>query len=142
MCWRPGVACCCFEPHDLILQAMDLDWTKGNLAEGLRHYEAGAFFAAHEEWESVWLKADEPEKTFLQAIIQVAAAFHHYRRDNRQGTMLLLQAATRRLEICPEFFGGIAVSELCADIRESLQELQRDASGRQLAPPRIRLFIK
>ena len=59
---------------------MDLDWTHGRLAEGLRCYHAQEFFAAHEHWENEWLASQEPEKTFLQALIQVAAAFHHFRR--------------------------------------------------------------
>jgi predicted metal-dependent hydrolase len=50
-------------------------------------------------------------------MIQVAAAFHHYRRGNWHGTVLLLQAALRRLEPCPDGFGGIGVGELRADIR-------------------------
>ena len=58
------------------------DWTQGSLAEGLRLYDAGEFFAAHEAWESVWLRAQEPEKMFLQGLIQVTAAFHHLQRNN------------------------------------------------------------
>jgi uncharacterized protein len=54
-----------------------LDWSCGELAEGLRCYRAEEFFLAHEHWEGVWLKAQEPEKTFLQALIQTTAAFHH-----------------------------------------------------------------
>ena len=61
---------------------MTLDWTQGSLAEGLRLYEAGEFFAAHEAWESRWLESHEPEKTFLQGLIQVTAAFHHLQRKN------------------------------------------------------------
>ena len=74
---------------------MKFDWTEGALAEGLRLYDAGEFFTAHEAWESVWLKLPEPEKTFLQGLIQVTAAFHHLQCDNRLGTTLLLQAALR-----------------------------------------------
>src|SRR5690348_11981481 len=58
----------CFRHH------MSLDWTRGDLHGGLRCFHSGAFFEAHEHWESVWLAAQEPEKTFLQGLIQVAAA--------------------------------------------------------------------
>jgi hypothetical protein len=64
---------------------MTFDWTQGSLAEGLRRYEAGEFFAAHEAWESLWLESQEPEKTFLQGLIQVTAAFHHLQRNNSLG---------------------------------------------------------
>jgi len=115
-----------------------LDWTEGALAEGLRLYEAGEFFTAHEAWESVWLGSPEPEKTFLQGLIQVTAAFHHLQRDNRLGTVLLLQAALRRLNRCPPFFGGIAVSLLCDDVCECLKKLEAGEMASRLVSPRIR----
>jgi len=117
---------------------MTLDWTQGSLAEGLRLYEAGEFFAAHEAWESRWLESQEPEKTFLQGLIRVTAAFHHLQRKNPLGTTRLLQAALRRLEPYPAYLGGISVTLLCSDIKERLQALNSDEPALGLAPPRIR----
>jgi predicted metal-dependent hydrolase len=119
-------------------QRMKFDWTQGALAEGLRLYHAGEFFAAHEAWESVWLGAQEPEKMFLQGLIQVTAAFHHRQRNNLRGTALLLQAALGRLERYPACFGGVSVTLLCNDIREWLQALEAGAPVPQLGSPRIR----
>ena len=116
---------------------MTFDWTEGSLAEGLRRYEAGEFFAAHEAWESMWLEALEPDKTFLQGLIQVSAAFHHLQRNNPLGTVRLLQAALRRLELYPPYFGRISVILLCDDIRERLQVLKSDEPALGLAPARI-----
>ncbi len=76
---------------------MSLDWNNGELFEGLRSFHSGAFFEAHEHWETVWLAAQEPEKTFLQGLIQVAAGFHHFQRGNCAGTISLLRSALRRL---------------------------------------------
>lgn len=117
---------------------MKFDWSEGALAEGLRLYEAGEFFTAHEAWESVWLGAPEPEKTFLQGLIQVTAAFHHLQRDNRLGTVLLLQAALRRLDLYPGSFGGISVAPLCNEIRERLRMIEAGEPASQLRSPRIR----
>ena len=86
----------------------------------------------------MWLGSQEPEKTFLQGLIQVTAAFHHLQRNNPLGTARLLQAALRRLERYPECFGGISVTLLCNDIRERLQALKTDEPTPQLAPARIR----
>lgn len=116
---------------------MKFDWTQGPLAEGLRRYHAGQFFAAHEAWESVWLECQEPEKMFLQGLIQVTAAFHHLQRNNPRGTALLLQAALGRLERYPTRFGGIAVTLLCSDIREWLQALETGVPAPQLGSVRI-----
>ena len=118
-------------------EAMEFDWTQGALAEGLRLYHAGEFFAAHEAWESVWLRAQEPEKMFLQGLIQVTAAFHHLQRHNPQGTVLLLQAALGRFERYPACFGDISVALLCSDIREWLQALETGAPAPQPGPVRI-----
>ena len=114
------------------------DWTEGPLAEGLRLYEAGEFFTAHEAWETVWLVLPEPEKTFLQGLIQVTAAFHHLQRNNPLGTTLLLQAALRRLDRYPASFGGISVTLLRRDIRERLRRLEAGEPASQLLSPRIR----
>ena len=116
---------------------MKFDWTEGALAEGLRLYDAGEFFAAHEAWESVWLLAREPEKTFLQGLIQVTAAFHHLQRDNLLGTARLLRAALGRLERFPAYFGGISVELLRNDIRTWLQVLDTAAPAPQASPVRI-----
>jgi predicted metal-dependent hydrolase len=113
------------------------DWAQGELAEGLRRYESGEFFAAHEAWENVWLRSQEPNKTFLQGLIQVTAAFHHLQRNNPRGATLLLQAALQRLEPYPEPYGGISVALLRDDIRDCLRSLEADGSTPRTSP-RIR----
>ncbi len=117
---------------------MPLDWSRGELADGLRCYRNEEFFFAHEHWESVWLKAEEPEKTFLQALIQIAAAFHHLQRRNSVGTASLLQAALRRLDPFPAVFGGITVSSLRENIRDWLQSLDLQDTPPDLPFPLIR----
>ena len=111
---------------------MPLDWTHGDLFEGLRCFHSGAFFEAHEHWESVWLEAQEPEKTFLQGLIQVAASFHHFQRGNCAGTISLLRSALGRLDQYPEVFAGIVVAPLRVAIRSWLEALE---TVPQSAPP-------
>jgi len=105
-----------------------LDWSNGALAEGLRCYRAEEFFLAHEHWEGVWLAAKEPEKSFLQSLIQTAAAFHHWQRGNRRGTASLLRAAMRRLELCEACFGGGEVGGLREEIGVWLRVLEEDGA--------------
>ena len=101
-----------------------LDWKSGALAEGLRCYRNAEYFEAHEHWERVWLKLDEPEKSFLQALIQVTAAFHHYYAGNLVGAASLLRRALRRLEVCPAEFGGVAVGPLRDEVRVWVKALE------------------
>ncbi len=118
---------------------MPLDWTQGDLFEGLRCFHSDAFFEAHEHWESVWLAAQEPEKTFLQGLIQVAASFHHFQRGNCAGTISLLRSALSRLDTYPEVFGGVAVAPLRAAIRSWLAALETVPQSSAPPVPRLEL---
>jgi uncharacterized protein len=117
---------------------MPLDWSSGALAEGLHCYRSGEYFDAHEHWEGVWLKCDEPEKTFLQALIQITAAFHHFQRKNFRGTASLLRAALRRLEPFPDLYGGIEVEAVRESVREWLRVLDSGEQLMEMKVPRIR----
>jgi predicted metal-dependent hydrolase len=121
------------ETDSCFRRRMSLDWTQGDLHEGLRCFHSGAFFQAHEHWESVWLAAQEPEKTFLQGLIQIAAAFHHFQRGNCAGTISLLRSALRRLDAYTEAFAGVAVAPLRATIRLWLGALE--TPSRSPLPP-------
>jgi len=116
---------------------MLLDWENGALAEGLHCYRTGQFFEAHEHWESVWLTCADPEKTFLQALIQVTAAFHHWRRGNYAGAMSLLNAALRRLESYPAEFAGLPVDSLRRNLLAWRQALAGGDTSPQLPIPVI-----
>ena len=121
---------------------MEFDWTQGSLAQGLRLYQAAEFFQAHEAWESVWLDAQSQDKTFLQALIQVTAAFHHLQRNNTLGASRLLQAALRRLESYPECFAGLPVTMLRQDIHQRLQALEAGAAAIEITAIRIQPMIR
>src|SRR5580704_11225495 len=79
---------------------------------GISHFNAQEFFEAHEVWEEIWLVEAEPEKTFLQGIIQIAAAFHHYCRGNTDGTESLLAAGIVKLSRFPPDHRGLNIEEL------------------------------
>src|SRR5260370_37692583 len=111
------------ETDSCFRRRMSLDWTQGDLHEGLRCFHSGAFFEAHEHWESVWLAAQEPGRTFLQGLIQGAAAFHHFQRGTCPGTLSLLRSAVCRLDGYPAAFARVAVAPLCTAIRLWLETL-------------------
>jgi predicted metal-dependent hydrolase len=100
---------------------------------GLKHFNAREFFEAHEVWEEVWLNEDEPEKTFLQGIIQIAAAFHHYRRGNSDGAETLLAAGIVKISRFPAQHHGLAIHDLREEAKlwaRALGEMQRPGDGR------------
>jgi len=106
---------------------MTFDWTAGSLAEGLHCYRIQQFFEAHEYWESVWLTLNEPEKSFLQALVQISAAFHHLRQGNRIGTISLLTRSLRRLDRYPALYCGVNTARLREQARAWLTALEEHA---------------
>ena len=112
-----------------------LDWTAGELSEGLRCYRAGAFFEAHEHWEAVWLQSPEPQKTFLQGMIQAAGSFHHFRRGNRNGARSMMHKALSRLDRYPESYEGIAVGAFRGNCRGWLVALETELVEIPSTPP-------
>ncbi len=91
---------------------------------GVADFNAGRFFEAHEVWEELWLAAPEPEKTFLQGLIQVAAAFHHHGRGNARGRQSLLAAGIAKLAGCPDDFRGMTIARLRDEV-ETWQKLRQ-----------------
>ena len=105
--------------------------------KGLEAFNSAHFYDAHELWEEAWLETPNPDKKFLQGLIQVAAAFHHYSRANLPGTRNLLQAGLLKLDSFPEVHGGLEIGELREAIREWLAALEGGEIPVSRKPPRI-----
>ncbi len=117
---------------------MSLDWNQGALAEGLRCYRNREFFETHEHWEAEWLRAAEPEKTFLQALFQIAAAFHQFEPKHCVGAVSLLRASLRKLDLYPAAFGGLDVESIRQNVRAWLTALDARDHAPELPFPIIR----
>jgi predicted metal-dependent hydrolase len=95
---------------------MHSDITKSPIAdaftEGARLFEAGQHFEAHEVWEERWrVTTDETERRFLQALIQVAAAFHKLlKAHSTESALRLLGKALVKLHACPDRFADFDVA--------------------------------
>jgi uncharacterized protein len=87
----------------------------GPFERGIAHFNAREFFKAHEVWEELWLRAPATEKAFLQGIIQMAAAFHHYGRGNLRGMKSLVAAGIAKIREYPGDHRGIDVARLAGE---------------------------
>jgi predicted metal-dependent hydrolase len=101
---------------------------------GLAHFNSRKFFEAHEIWEEIWLVESEPEKTFLQGLIQLAAAYHHYARGNPSGTESLLASGIVKLTRFPADHRGLGIAELRAT---AIQWARMLGEGRDPGPSRL-----
>jgi hypothetical protein len=79
---------------------------------GRVRFHRGEFHAAHEAWEDGWRVAQGPERSLLQALVQVAAAFHQWNRGKPSGAATLLRRARAHLGALPSRLLGVDVSEL------------------------------
>jgi predicted metal-dependent hydrolase len=105
--------------------------------KGLEAFNSGHFYDAHEHWEEVWLETPNPERMFLQGLIQIAAAFHHYSRENRLGTQNLLQAGLAKIEPFPHVHRQLEVEPLRVAVRRWLAALDADENPASEEIPHI-----
>lgn len=85
---------------------------------GISLFNNAEFFDAHEVLEDIWRAAPPENKKFLQGLVQVAVAFHHYSTGNRVGMRSVLERAIRNLAEPSGNFGRIQLASL-------LQSLER-----------------
>ena len=70
-----------------------------NIEKGIIFFNEGKYFDAHEIWEDQWRGMEKsPEKYFIQGLIMIAVALHHYKRKNYTGTSKLLEKGINLLK--------------------------------------------
>lgn len=73
------------------------DLRRGHFDRAVAHFNARRFWHAHEDWEEIWHEAVDPQKRWLQALIQYAAALFHFKRGfHASGFSRLLETATEK----------------------------------------------
>lgn len=105
--------------------------------QGIILFNSCEFFKAHEVWEELWLTARETDKLFLQGIIQIAAAFHHYTCGNLKGTKSLFEAGLGKLRKFPNEYRGVNLIALRGAADCWLETVTRDGLGAVVEFPQI-----
>ncbi len=107
------------------------------LSEGILLFNRGKFFEAHEALEALWLKVGGDEKIFLHGLIQVAAAFHHYQRQNRAGFRSLLEKGWGKLDRFGKSRDGLDLATLRRQLQRWRDYLGDPRSKSLSAPPPV-----
>jgi predicted metal-dependent hydrolase len=97
-------------------------------AEGIRFFNQGNFFEAHELWEQEWKVAEGEEKIFYQGIIQAAAALLHIQRGNYAGAVSVYLKSWAKLARLPEVWMGIELGQFRSELREYFALLRNSSS--------------
>jgi uncharacterized protein len=99
--------------------------------QGVEEFQQGEFYACHDTLEALWIESQEPNKTFLQGILQIAVACYHLGNQNWRGAVILLGEGSRRLMSYRPEYEGIDVETLAITSTEFLKYLQ------SLGPERV-----
>jgi uncharacterized protein len=86
------------------------------LNEGVRLFNEGEFWHAHEQWEACWLGSSEPDSTFYKGIIQAAAALVHWKKGNPRGLRRNWEKARPKLVALPAGMHGLNLGALVDDM--------------------------
>jgi len=109
------------------------------LAAGLRAYEQGDFFEAHELLEPAWMGTDDlAERALFQGLIKLAAAFVHGVRGNPRGIVRNLEGARSHLAHAHadgRHTAGLDLATLIDAVDERLARLARDPDDAEVDPP-------
>ena len=108
---------------------------------GLAAYERGDYFEAHEDLEPAWMGTDDlVERSLLQGLIKVAAAYVHDVRGNPAGIARNLVGARRLLAEAAEGSSpdiGIDVADLIEAVDLRLADLETHPTEPTLGAPTI-----
>jgi len=99
---------------------------------GISLFNNAEFFDAHEALEDIWRAAPPENKKFLQGLVQVAVAFHHYSTGNRVGMRSVLERAIRNLAEPSGSFGKIQLAALLQSL-----DLWREAIDNKSPAPAL-----
>lgn len=107
---------------------------------GVEQFNQGQFYACHDTLEALWMEATEPQKTFYQAILQIAVALYHLGNSNVRGACILLGEGTNKLSRYPASYAGIDVDQLLDTSAALLTQLQQQKVESLPVLPKINLI--
>lgn len=102
--------------------------------EGIRLFNIGKYYEAHEPLEEAWMKTGSPERILYQGILQIGLAYYQIKRSNYRGALKMLLRGQRNLAPLGDALLGIDLTQLQEDARTV------ESALRQLGPANIGLL--
>ena len=102
------------------LSELDLAVRKGVLLFNHR-----LFFEVHEVLEAQWIQEVDPERRFLQGLIQIAVAFYHLGNRNLGGAVSLLDDGLDKIRPHAPTYLGLELSDFIIGLERCGEELRR-----------------
>ncbi|MCK6486340.1 MAG: DUF309 domain-containing protein [Phycisphaerae bacterium] len=109
--------------------------------EGIRLFNAGDFFEAHETWEDAWNGTlDRRRERFYRALIQTAVTLELMRRGRAVGVRQVFVSAAELFNGLPDVFMGLDISQHLACVRHAIQPALDDLAARHVQVDPSRFF--
>ena len=91
--------------------------------EGVRLFNAGEYWEAHEALEPLWMVSDGLQKRLYAGVILLAAALHKaHKMGNPRGGRRNYAKALAHLALLPDVYEGLAIRRLEAEVHAALQD--------------------
>lgn len=94
-------------------------------AEGLRLFNAGRYFEAHEALEEAWKEEEGSVRDLYRGILQIAVVYLHIKRRNYSGAVKVYGRSQKWLKDWPEVCRGIEVGKLRRDAAAVMTEVTK-----------------
>jgi hypothetical protein len=94
-------------------------------AHGLRLFNAGEYFEAHEALEDAWNAERGKVRELYRGILQIAVVYLHIKRKNYAGAIKVYERSQRWMKDWPDVCRGIQVAELRRNAEAAIAEMQR-----------------
>ncbi len=109
--------------------------------DGIRLFNQGDFFEAHEAWEEVWkLAPDRRREQFYRAITQTAVTLELLRRGRAVGVRQVFVSSLKLFESLPTVFMGLDIGAFCEQVREAIRPALEDLQTRHVQIDPSKLF--
>jgi uncharacterized protein len=96
-----------------------------NVSEGIRLFNEGNYFEAHEALECAWREETDPIRELYRGILQVAVCYLHITRGNYDGAIKMYGRSMKWLAPWPDITLGINVAQLRLDLANVVEEIQK-----------------
>ncbi len=91
--------------------------------EGVRLFNAGEYWEAHEALEPPWMVAEGLQKRLCAGVILLAAALHKaHKMKNARGGRRNYAKALAHLALLPDVYEGLEIRRLEAEVHAALQD--------------------
>jgi hypothetical protein len=86
------------------------------------YFNAERYWECHEVLEGVWRQKQGAEKSLLQGLILVCAAFVHYQKGEEEVALRVLARGAKQLDFDSPKYGGIDLASLQANVQSILEK--------------------